>query len=96
MIVNQRLILLASVISAMPLISHAGSLECQGTIISQGATERELLNACGEPTSRDGENWIYQVPGSIEQVVTLSNGFIMFIRDADAVNLSGSPMKDQP
>lgn len=80
----------------VPFASHAGSLECQGNIISQGDTEQQLLDACGEPTSRDGANWTYQVPGSIAQVVTLGDGLIMFIRDADEVDTSGTPMEDHP
>lgn len=80
----------------VPFASHAGSLECQGNIISQGDTEQQLLDACGEPTSRDGANWTYQVPGSIAQVVTLGDGLIMFIRDADQVDTSGTPMEDHP
>jgi hypothetical protein len=88
--------MLASVISAVPLVSYAGSLECDGNIISPGATEQELLDACGEPTSRNGANWTYQVPGSISQVVTVGNGLIMFIRDADEAVPSGSPMGDHP
>ena len=79
--VKNRMILVAGVMLAAPFVSHAGSLECQGNIISQGATEQELLNACGEPTSRNGANWTYQIPGSIAQVVTLGEGLIMFIRD---------------
>lgn len=94
--VKNRMILVAGVILAAPFVSHAGSLECQGNIISQGATEQELLNACGEPTSRNGANWTYQIPGSIAQVVTLGGGLIMFIRDADEVDTSGNPMEDHP
>ena len=80
----------------VPFASHAGSLECQGNIISQGDTEQQLLDACGEPTSRNDANWTYQVPGSIAQVVTLGDGLIMFIRDADEVDTSGTPMEDHP
>ena len=94
--IKSRSILLASVISAVPLVSYAGSLECQGNIISPGATEQELLDACGEPTSRNGANWTYQIPGSISQEVTVGNGLIMFIRDADEVGSSGSPMGNHP
>lgn len=94
--IHYRLILVASVISAAPLVTHAGSLECQGNIISAGASVDDLLDACGEPTSRNGANWTYQVPGSIPQVVTVGNGMIMFIRDADESGSSASPMGDHP
>lgn len=91
-------ILTAILISAAPLTSYAGSLECQGNIISTGVTEAQLLEACGEPTSRDGANWRYETPGSLPMVVTFGNGVAMFIRDADADGLdsSASPLGDPP
>ena len=54
---NDRSIVAAILISAAPLVSYAGSLECQGNIISTGVTEAQLLEACGKPTSRNGANW---------------------------------------
>jgi len=95
-----RSILAAILISAAPLVSYAGSLECQGNIISTGVTEAQLLEACGEPTSRDGANWRYEIPGSLPMVVTFGNGVAMFIRDADddddELDSSASPLGDPP
>jgi hypothetical protein len=90
------LILAASVISAASLVAHAGSLECQGNIVSPGITEAQLLQACGDPTSRNGADWIYKRPGSIPVVVTLGNGVVMFIRDADSETAPASPLGDPP
>lgn len=92
-------ILAAILISAAPLVSHAGSLECQGNIISTGVTEAQLLEACGEPTSRDGANWRYEMPGSLPMVVTFGNGIAMFIREAEAddgLGSSASPLGAPP
>jgi len=90
-------ILAAVLISAAPLASFAGSLECQGNIISAGVTEAQLLEACGEPTSRDGANWQYDIPGSLPMVVTFGNGVAMFIREAGETGLdSASPLGDPP
>ncbi len=83
-------------LSAAPMVTHARTLECQGTIISEGDTEQQLLDACGEPTSRQGANWQYDVPGSLPAVVTLGEGLVMFIRDAGEVDPSGSPLGDHP
>jgi hypothetical protein len=95
-----RSILTAILISAAPLVSYAGSLECQGNIISTGVTEEQLLEACGEPTSRNGANWKYERPGSLPVVVTFGNGVAMFIRDADddddGLDSSASPLGDPP
>jgi hypothetical protein len=92
-----RFITAAMLISAAPLVTSAGSLECHGNIISPGVTEAQLLEACGNPTSRNGANWIYETPGSLPLVVTFGNGVVMFIRDADGdLDSSTSPLGDHP
>jgi len=94
-----RSILTAMLISAAPLVSYAGSLQCQGNIISPGVTEAQLLEACGEPTSRNGANWTYNMPGSLPMVVTFGNGVAMFIREAEAddgLGSSASPLGAPP
>ena len=94
---NYRSILAAILISAAPLVTYAGSLECHGNIISQGDTEQQLLDTCGNPTSRDGTDWLYEMPGSLPVVVTTGNGVVMFIRDADEVKASSTnPLGDRP
>ena len=60
-----RSIFAAMLILAAPLVTYAGSMECHGNIISPGVTEAQLLEACGNPTSRNGANWIYETPGSL-------------------------------
>lgn len=78
-------------------VTQAAPLECQGTIVSQGDSEQQLLDACGEPTSRHGSEWRYEIAGSLPQVVTVGNGMVMFIRDADEVpDASESPLGDRP
>jgi hypothetical protein len=90
-------ILAALMISLAPLVSHATSLECKGDFISAGITEAQLLQACGDPTSRNGADWVYKRPGSIPVVVTLGNGVVMFIRDADGeLDAPASPLGDHP
>ena len=94
---NYRSILVAISISAAPLVTYAGSLECHGDIVSQGDTEEQLLEACGNPTSRDGADWLYKMPGSIPVMVTIGNGVVMFIRDADEAKASTTnPYGDHP
>jgi Protein of unknown function (DUF2845) len=93
---NHGLTLLAVMISVVPFVSHADSLECQGDFISPGITEAQLLEACGEPASRNGADLIYRIPGSIPMVVTLGNGVVMFIRDLDNETDPASPLGDTP
>jgi hypothetical protein len=94
---NYRSILVAISISATPLVTCAESLECHGDIVSQGDTEEQLLEACGNSTSRDGADWLYEMPGSIPVMVTIGNGLVMFIRDADEAKASTThPYGDRP
>ena len=90
-------LMVAAVAAVAPIAGNAGSLECQGNIISPGITEQQLLEACGEPASRDGADWIYKIPGSLPMVVTIGNGVVMFIRDAEgALDSPASPLGDHP
>jgi len=89
-------VVVAMLLAAAPLAALAGSLECQGNFISPGITEAELLQACGEPTSRNGTDWIYKMPGDFPMVVTLGNGVVMFIRDATDLDSPASPLGDSP
>jgi hypothetical protein len=75
---------------------YALSLECNGNIVSTGITEKQLLDTCGEPTSRSGANWVYHKPGSIPVLVTFGNGVVMFIRDVDSEDSPASPLGDHP
>ncbi|MGD2138529.1 MAG: DUF2845 domain-containing protein [Gammaproteobacteria bacterium] len=84
---------LATAAPAVP----AGSLECQGNIISPGITRTELVQACGEPTSRHGDEWIYKMPGDYPMVVTFGiDGVVNFIRDATDLDSPASPLGDSP
>lgn len=81
-------------VCAAPIVGHADDLECQGTIISQGDTVQHLLEACGDPKSRNDSDWLYEVPGSLPVVVTVADGVVMFIRSADEGPDSSSPLGD--
>ena len=83
-------------VSVMSSSVYAVSLECNGNIVSTGITEEQLLNACGEPTSRNGANWVYRKPGSIPILVTFGNGVVIFIRDVESEDFPASPLGDHP
>jgi hypothetical protein len=95
---NRKLpsVLSALLVAVAPLSALAGSLTCQDNIISPGVTIEQLLEACGEPASRNGADWIYKTPGSFPMVVTLGNGVVMFIRDATDLDSPASPLGDSP
>lgn len=43
--------------------ARAGSMSCGDATITddqdEGQTSMQILDQCGEPTTRDGDNWIY-------------------------------------
>jgi len=43
--------------------AQAGSISCGDAIITDdqdmGQTTEQILDQCGQPTSQDGDNWIY-------------------------------------
>lgn len=76
---------------------HAGSLRCDGEVISPGDTEQQLLDACGSPVSRQGADWLYEIPGSLPVVVTVNGGVVSFIRGKDESDaFTEHPMGDRP
>lgn len=93
-----RAILIAASLSIAPLFAHADSLRCNGEIVNAGVSEQELLATCGEPTARDGADWLYEIEGSEPLVVTLGNGVVMFIRGLDESDAAFGthPLGDRP
>jgi hypothetical protein len=90
-------VLYTFLIATASLAARAGSLECQGNIISPGITEAQLLAACGEPVSRNGAEWRYQMPGDLPMiVVTGEDGVVMMIRDATDLDSPAAPLGDSP
>jgi hypothetical protein len=89
-------VMLLFLVSVMTSSVYAVSLECNGNIVSAGVTEEQLLDTCGEPTSRNGANWVYHKPGSIPILVTFGNGVVMFIRDVDSEDDPATPLGDHP
>ena len=57
--------------------SIAGSLRCGTHLISSGQRsapyKHEVLKKCGEPTSRNGNTWIYKQSSSVTRVVRFSS-----------------------
>jgi Protein of unknown function (DUF2845) len=96
MYLNTRASLSAVLLSAAPLVVQAGSLECQGNLITPGNSVKQLLAACGEPTSRNGDEWVYQMQGALPMVVTVGNGVVLDIEDATALDENPSSPGDSP
>jgi hypothetical protein len=88
----------AILILAAPFVTYADSMRCDGDLISPGDTEQQLLDACGNPISREGADLLYEMPGSSPLVVTISMGVVTFIRNLDESDAAFGthPLGDRP
>jgi hypothetical protein len=75
-------VLVLAIVSIQPAL--AGSMRCGTHIISYGQGnspgQYEVLKRCGEPTLRQGNEWIYEKSSSVSTTVRFdSNGNILDI-----------------
>ncbi len=89
-------ILAAILMYAAPQVSYAATLRCSGKIISPGDTQQQLLDACGNPTSRSGDDWLYERSGSFPLVVTIARGVVTFVRSLEESGAFRHPYGDRP
>ncbi|MCG6886791.1 MAG: DUF2845 domain-containing protein [Proteobacteria bacterium] len=62
---------------------QADSLQCGTNLVSVGDEEYTLLEKCGEPSMKEGGNWIYnQGQDNLVMVVEISDGKVQSIRTA--------------
>jgi hypothetical protein len=61
----------------------ADTLQCGTNLVNVGDEVYTLLEKCGEPTLKDGDNWIYnQGPDSLVMVVQIAEGKVQSIQAA--------------
>lgn len=89
-------VLAATLILTAPSLVNADSMECNGNLISSGDTQATVLENCGEPTSRDGNRWTYQIDDSLSKIVTFGGGVILTITDGDFPGFQNTPFENQP
>ena len=87
-----------SFVLALTAASSAGadSMECNGNLVSSGDDQAALLKNCGEPTSRNGDQWTYQVEGSLPRIVTFGGGVILTITDGNFSGFQNTPFENAP
>jgi len=51
--------LIAAVALGTSFAAHADSFYCGENLIEEGMSQDKVVQLCGEPSSRDGNNWIY-------------------------------------
>ncbi len=68
--------------------ASADSLPCGADLIDVGANVYDLLQKCGEPSTRDGDQWIYdRGPGELKMIVRVSADVVQSIEPES----SGTP-----
>jgi hypothetical protein len=74
----------------------ADSMECNGNLVSSGDSPDTVLQNCGEPTSRNGDQWIYQVDDQLSRIVTFEGGVVSTITDGNFPGFQSTPFENQP
>jgi hypothetical protein len=76
--------------------ARADSMECNGNLVSSGDSQATVLQNCGEPTSRDGDQWTYQQDESLSKIVTFGGGVVLTITDGNFPGFQNTPFENQP
>jgi hypothetical protein len=74
----------------------ADSMQCDGNLVSTGDSQATVLQNCGEPTSRNGDQWTYQVDDSLSRIVTFGGGVVLTITDGNYPGFQNTPFENQP
>ena len=85
-----------SLLLAATTSATADSMECNGNLVSSGDSQETVLENCGEPTSRNGDQWTYQVEGSLPKIITFGGGVVLTISDGNFPGFQNTPFEDQP
>ena len=80
-------VLLLAVLILLGALSHTrpasgASMRCGGDIVNVGDPEFVVLQKCGPPTYKQGDQWIYdRGPGSFLKIVVFGLGRVLFIKE---------------
>jgi hypothetical protein len=82
---NIRMLAMAAAISSLAVPALAQEMRCGNRLISgdqiNPLLKEQVLQICGEPTSKESERWFYQEQGKI--LVFNGNGELDHIEDAE-------------
>ena len=82
---NIRMLAMAAAISSLAVPALAQEMRCGNRLISgdqiNPLLKEQVLQICGEPTSKDSDRWFYQEQGKI--LVFNGNGELDHIEDAE-------------
>lgn len=57
----------------------ADSLRCGTHLVDVGDSEDELLDRCGEPSTREGNRWVYERPGELKMIIRVGERVVQSI-----------------
>lgn len=57
----------------------ADALQCGTDLVNVGDAQSDVLQKCGEPKSKDGNEWIYERPGDLTVIVQFAEGQVLNI-----------------
>ena len=77
---------------------NADSMQCNGNLVSTGDSMQTVLQTCGEPDARNGDQWIYRSPNedALSNIVTFSDGLVDSITAGNFPGFKTTPFEDQP
>ena len=76
--------------------AFADSMQCNDNLVSTGDTQATVLKNCGEPTSRNGDQWIYQIDNQFSKIVTFGGGVVLTITDGNFPGFKNTPFENEP
>jgi hypothetical protein len=76
--------------------ASADSMECNGKLVSSGDSQATVLQNCGEPTSRNGDQWTYQQDNSLSKIVTFGGAVVLTITDGNFPGFQNTPFENEP
>lgn len=90
-------LLLATLLTLTLSSVSAEPMQCGDNLVSPDDTKAQVIERCGEPTSREGETWTYQHQNEIPKIITFGRGVVMFIEDGQLKGFENtSPLGDHP
>jgi|GEM_PF-1463516 len=91
-----RALITATLLLTATTAAIADSMECNGNLVSSGDSQATVLENCGEPTSRNGDQWTYQLDDSLSKIVTFGGGVVLTIADGNFPGFQNTPFENQP
>lgn len=76
--------------------ANADPMYCNGNLVSSGDSQESVLKSCGEPTSRNGDQWTYQLSDSLSKIITFGGGVVLTITDGNFPGFQNTPFENQP